>query len=290
MEPETHTYKAVDGCDIRADVFLPSGARHPTPAIVWLHGGALVCGSRKAIDRRQLARYLDEGYAVFAVDYRLAPETKLPEITEDLRDAFAWVRSEGPRLFGIDPERVAAVGQSAGGYLALASGHQVSPPPRAIVSFYGYCDILGDWYTMPYPSYLAPEHQFTREEALTAVGDKPVSEDDGRHFRFYVYARRHGLWAEAVCGDLGPEQLASYCPVRNATPDYPPTLLLHGETDSDVPYEQSVTMAEALAAAGVEHELITGPGREHGFDVVVDDPVAVWAFESAVRFLNRHLR
>lgn len=291
MIARTCTYRIAHGCEIRADVYLPAESRIPVPAIVWLHGGALMCGSRKALDSRQLARYVESGYAVISLDYRLAPETKLPDIVEDVKAGFDWVRAEGARTFGIDSRRVASVGQSAGGYLALMTGHCVSPKPTAIVAFYGYCDIMGDWCLEPNPSYF-PDTVVSREDAYAAVGDKPVSEDDGTRSPFYFYVRQRGLWMKEVCGANPadePERFACYCPNRNVASDYPPTLLLHGTADSDVPYEQSVIMAEALARAGVEHELITGKGREHGFDVAQDDPVATEAFDAVMRFLNTHL-
>ena len=73
------------------------------------------------------------------------------------------------------------------------------------------------------------------------------------------------------------------------TREYPPTLLLHGDTDTDVPYEQSVVMAEALARAGVEHHLLPISGGGHGFDSRKDDPVVAGAFEQTMAFLRRHI-
>ena len=70
-----------------------------------------------------------------SVDYRLAPETKLPAILEDVRDAYRWVREKGPGLFHADPGRIAISGGSAGGYLTLASGFMDDPPPKALVAF-----------------------------------------------------------------------------------------------------------------------------------------------------------
>ena len=78
-------------------------------------------------------------------------------------------------------------------------------------------------------------------------------------------------------------------PVRNVSKDYPPTLLVHGTKDTDVPYEQSVMMAEQLEKHGVEHKLITIPGAEHG--LAGGDPNLIdAAYESALAFLNRHMK
>ncbi len=84
------------------------------------------------------------------------------------------------------------------------------------------------------------------------------------------------------------DQFVPYMPVRNVTADYPPTMLIHGTEDTDVPYEQSVMIAERLKAHGVEHELVTIPGGEHGLGGG-DPQVIDAAYESALAFINQHL-
>jgi acetyl esterase/lipase len=131
--------------------------------------GALIFGDRETLSPDQLQRYLEAGYTVIAADYRLAPEVKLGTVIEDLQDAYEWVRMKGPDLFQIDPGRIAVVGHSAGGYLALMAGFCVNPRPRAVVSFYGYGDIAAGWYARPDPFY-SQEPAVPRDEAYRAVG------------------------------------------------------------------------------------------------------------------------
>src|SRR5690348_12796989 len=100
MRDATFVYKAVPDCEISAAVYRPAKAG-ALPGIVSIHGGALIMGSRLGIRPAQRDRYLEAGFCVISIDYRLAPETRLASIAEDVRDAFAWVRSEGPRLFGL---------------------------------------------------------------------------------------------------------------------------------------------------------------------------------------------
>jgi len=291
MRKHTYIYKTAGQCDIRADVYTADEGR-PRPVLVWIHGGALIGGSRGNLPPNQGDRYLDAGFTVVSIDYRLAPETNLPAIIEDLRDSFRWIREAGPDLFHADPARVAAVGHSAGGYLTLMSGFCVEPRPNALVSFYGYGDIAGAWYSRPDPFYCR-QPMVPPEEARRAVGQACISDDSGNRdrWRFYLYCRQRGLWPREVSGfdpDTEPEAFIPFCPVRNITPDYPPTLLLHGDNDTDVPYEQSVIMAEGLASAGVEHEFITIRGGGHGFDGS-GSPEASAAFERVLAFLRAHL-
>jgi acetyl esterase/lipase len=135
--PETLVYKVVQDHEIKLDVYRP-GEKGARPGVLWIHGGALINGSRKQLSNRMLAGLLKSGYVIVSIDYRLAPETKLPGIIEDLQDAWRWMRTEGSSRFGIDPGRIAVAGGSAGGYLTLMSGFCLEPRPRALVSYYGY--------------------------------------------------------------------------------------------------------------------------------------------------------
>jgi len=288
----TYVYKTVAHHPLKADVYGPHDARRH-PVIFWLHGGALIFGDRTHIRAVQVERYVKAGFVVVSIDYRLAPETKLPEILEDVRDAYLWVRAKGPALFHADPNRIAVVGHSAGGYLTLAAGYHLQPRPKALVSFYGYGDITGAWYSRPDPFYLR-EPAVSKERAELAVGSTVISEgDEERRWPFYLYCRQQGLWPKEVAGwdpDSQPHAFDPYCPVRNVSADYPPTLLLHGDQDTDVPFEQSEMMARELARHNVEHRFIQIRGGPHGFDANLSDPQAVQAFEEVLSFLKKHLQ
>ncbi len=290
---DTYTYKLVDDHEILADVYRYPG-EEIRPAIIWLHGGALITGTRKWLSSEQLEMYLKAGYVVVAIDYRLAPETKLAAIIEDLEDAYAWVRAEGPGLFNIDPDRIGVVGASAGGYLTLMAGFRLEPRPRALVSFYGYGDITGPWYSQP-DSFYNQRPPISKEQAFEHVGDSTISSSpwSGRA-QFYLYSRQQGLWPREVSGH-DPEQehewFAAYEPLRNVTPAYPPTMLLHGEKDTDVPFEQSVRMAEALERHGVDYEFASSPDWRHGFDNRGwEAPLVQEAFGQVLLFLEKHVR
>jgi acetyl esterase/lipase len=293
---ETYDYKIIDGCRIKLDVFgAPrDGAR---PVVIWIHGGALIMGNRGGIaqgrsDRALLGALTGAGYIVVSIDYRLAPETKLLAIVEDVQDACRWVRERGSRLFHAAPDRLAVMGASAGGYLTLMTGFRVEPRPKALVSFYGYGDIAGAWYSRPDPFYRS-RRLVSEKEARGAVGHAVISEDGGGNDRplFYLYCRQQGLWPKEVAGhdpDTEPKAFDPFCPVRNVTAAYPPTLLIHGTKDTDVPYEQSELMNRELARKGVEHELITVAGGAHGLggtDAAVLDDIR----RRIVVFLGKHL-
>jgi len=289
--PRSLTYRTVDGLSLEADVYRPAGGG-TTPALLYLHGGALIMGMRHSIRRWQLSRYLERGYTVVVIDYRLAPETKLPGILDDVRQAYAWMRSESGTL-GIDPRRIGVVGHSAGGYLALMCGEMLAPPPAAIVAFYGYGDILGRWCTEPDSGFLA-QPRVTKAEADSVIGTMPISEASGSaRGRLYTYMRQQGSWPRTVTG-MDPVTQATtlrrYSPALQVTHHYPATMLLHGSSDTDVPYQQSVEMRDALARAHAHCELVTLTGKDHGFDFDVQDPEVQAAFDRVLAFLDGHLR
>ena len=288
----TYTYKQAGELKILADVYPAPGKNRPV--VVWIHGGALIMGNREGVPVWLLEACRRNEYVLVSFDYRLAPETKLPLIIEDVEDALRWIRKKGPKLFHADPRRIAVVGGSAGGYLTLTAGFRVKPRPQALVSLYGYGDIVGPWYSEPSPH---PRHQvskLSREEAFKQVSGKPISdfrERKGNGGAFYQFCRQQGLWPKAVSGwdpRKEPEKFYPYMALKNVTADYPPTLLIHGDNDTDVPYEQSDMMAGEFKKHQVEHRLIRLEGGEHGF-AGVDPKLINRAYTDAATFLERHL-
>jgi acetyl esterase/lipase len=273
---QTRVYKTVGNCQIKADVEQAVPGKR-SPAVLWIHGGALIMGGRRGIDQAFRAELLKSGFVIVSIDYRLAPETKLAGIIEDVQDAWKWLRQEGPG-FGIDPGRLATAGGSAGGYLTLMTGFCFDPRPRALVSYFGYGDITTPWYAEP-DEFYRRQALVPKEEAYGAVGDAVLAEQPtaSRRGRFYLYCRQNGLWPKEVTGHdprLEPKWFDPYCPIRNITPKYPPTFLIHGTADTDVPYAESRNMADKLKESGVEHEFVTVQGAGHGLSGARPDEVA----------------
>jgi acetyl esterase/lipase len=292
----TIVYRRAEGCEIALDVYRPA-VDGPVPVVVWVHGGALIMGSRAGIPGHLFSVCREHDAAIVSIDYRLAPQVQLPAIIEDVQAAFRWLRDDGPAVAGLDPTRIVVAGASAGGYLTLMTGFAVEPKPLALVSYYGYGDVDGPWYTTPSEHYRQAVPLYTREEAVGGlragvVASPPDQEQADARRRYYHYLRQNGLWTREVTG-FDPisrrSELDPFCPARNVTPEYPPTMLLHGTADTDVPYGRSVEMARELARHGVQHELVTLPGAEHGL-VGVDPALVTAANAKALAFIGQHLR
>ena len=267
----THVYKTVGDTRIEADIYRAAD-KTLRPVVVWIHGGALVNGTRTAVPGNLIDLCRMEGYALASLDYRLAPEVKLPAIAEDIDDAVTWLRKQGPTLLHVNPDRCVITGESAGGYLALLAATRLKPPPRGLIAYWGFADIRD----IDSPAYVESQRKSPplaqKEDAYQAVGARVLTgtawntaTQKGRS-QFIVYVLQNGLWAKEVAGFEGNDrrQRELYSPVRTATRNFPPTLLIHGTADRIVLHAESAKMAAQLARLRVPHELISVSGADHG--------------------------
>ncbi len=297
FDKKTYTFKTVGETEIKADVYRHADGK-VRPVLVWIHGGALIMGSRTGVPGQLMELCNSDGFVLVSIDYRLAPEVKLPAIIEDVKDAISWVRRDGTKLFHADPGKLVVAGGSAGGYLTMMTGFAVEPRPTALVAYWGYGDVDGDWYAKPSEHYRSTAALVSKDEAYAGVGGAVVTGSDGgadqqkARSRFYLYLRQNGLWPKEVVGfDPATERAKfdPYCPIRNIDERYPPILMIHGTVDTDVPYDQSAAMARELTRRNRPHELITVPAAGHGL-AGGDKQLIADAHARAAEFIRKHLK
>ena len=290
---KSYVVKEAGDLKLQVDVHRDDSGE-PWPVLVWIHGGALIMGSRSHVPGDLLALCRAEKIALVSIDYRLAPQAKLPDIISDIQDAFRWIREKGPAEARLDPKKLVVSGGSAGGYLTLMTGICVEPRPTALVAYWGYGDVDGDWYTKPSEFYRTSKPILERDpttaalapDTVTAPADKAQAE---ARSKYYLYLRQNGLWTREVTAlEPGPK-LDRYCPVRNVTPAYPPVMLIHGTEDTDVPYDRSANMAKELEKHQVAHELVTIPGAGHGLSGG-DKKLVADAYAKARAFIKEKLK
>ncbi|MDP7011678.1 MAG: alpha/beta hydrolase [Verrucomicrobiota bacterium] len=262
----TYTYKKVGNLEIKLDVHRPADKKI-RPLAVWIHGGALINGGRSGIGPGRTL--LVEGYVVVSIDYRLAPETKLPEIIADVEDAFKWIRKHGREKFWADTSKIAVLGGSAGGHLTFTTGFRVKPPPTVLVAYWGYGDLIGPWLSQPSPHARHQSRTLIPTQMKAVEAGPPVANSysrKGNGGAYYQTCRKLGIWPEKVSGfaETDAKKFAPYMAALNVSPKYPPTLMIHGTEDTDVPHEQSLIMAREFKKHGVPYRLISVKDGEHG--------------------------
>ncbi|MDT9688914.1 alpha/beta hydrolase [Streptomyces sp. P9(2023)] len=273
------TYATTPGYRPRLlDVQVPSG-EGPFPAVVWIHGGGWLDGDRRYPPPTVPAALLHgsvlaAGLALVSIDYRHSLEAPFPAQLHDVKAAIRYVRRFADVL-GIDPDRLAVWGESAGGHLAALAG-LVGPGSEDAEALEGAHGVgtgetgvraVVDWYGV---------------SDLVALAGHPLpGMPAGAEFPDPYDALLGGAEAErpALARAASPVTYA-----KGSTP--PPFLLVHGTRDGLVPFSQSEALAEALTGAGGEVTLRPVEGADHIFLGSPDIPEIV---SESVAFLARHL-
>ncbi|MBC8039576.1 MAG: alpha/beta hydrolase [Opitutaceae bacterium] len=252
----------------KLDVYLPSpGARRPLPAVLLIHGGGWEVGDKASARERNIGQTLAEkGYAVFSINYLLnlkenGPDGK-PRLTRlawpqnliDCKTALRFMRAEAER-FAIDPARIAVMGGSAGGHLAMLVG-----VGRKTEAFAGTL----------YPGQ--------RDDVACIINLYGPSDIRGRGVS--PFANSTLGKAEKLAGETDAS------PILYLDADTPPMLILHGTADKVIPVERSRELVLKLQALGVEHQYVEIPGAPHTFDL---QPEQMDLRPLLLTFLARHL-
>ncbi len=258
-------YKRVGDLELALDTYLPPSAE-PTAALLHLHGGAVINGTR-AMSPLLLDLFARCGIAVISVDYRLAPESRWPAWLDDILDAWSWTLDHAADL-NIDSARVGVTGGSAGGYLSCLLAAHAQPGPRLVFSMWGYGEITEPWAQEPDPFYNETQPPLAWEDVRVAVQDHEIPwRSDPLGGQLYLHHRQQGTWGPTLMGcrpDECPEEYRRACPEVLVTPDFPPTFWIHGTADTDVPFECGESMCAAIKGQGVQCEFIPIEGGPHG--------------------------
>jgi acetyl esterase/lipase len=215
---------SVAGRDLHVDVYQagqPNGA-----GVLIIHGGGWRMGSRQMVVGQATA-LTEKGFTCVACEYRFTTESPWPSQIHDVKAAMRWFRANADR-YGVDAEKIAAMGNSAGGHLALLLGGTVG-----MAEFEGAGDNSG---------------VDTSVAAIVAVFPA-VS--------FFVGERTSGANnAESILGaDADPQRAEQASPISHVHKNFPPTFLLHGNADKVVPVSASINMYNALSRAGATAEM-----------------------------------
>jgi len=283
--PQLFTFSTINGQSLQLDFYTPASEVAATsssslrPAIIVVHGGSWNGGERGDFPQwnRWLAR---QGYAVFDIDYRLAPQPNWQTATRDVQCAVRWVKRHAPQL-NVDAGRIALLGRSAGGHLALLAAYSHDDPAfvsdcqnsadsnddtldhnivanvRAVVAFYAPTDLR--W------AYDNPANELVIDGPATL-----------RRFTGGTPQTRSNIYDSAS-------------PIAHVNSNAPPTLLIHGGQDQLVRRENMERLARVLDKSNAPHKTLFIPYAQHGFDYNFDGWGAQIVQPVMLRFLRAHL-
>ncbi|MCI0349926.1 MAG: alpha/beta hydrolase [Acidobacteriales bacterium] len=258
VEPNI-TYSVANNYESKLDIYLPRSPKKAVPVVMLIHGGGWVAGTKESSVLYVLP-YLQMGFAVVNVEYRLGRVSPAPAAVEDCLCALHWIGRNAEK-YHFDLNKVVVTGGSAGGHLALTtamipesagfenlcaseddpnwSGPWKSPRPKvaAVVNWFGITDVAD----------MLQGASNIRSYAVSWLGSLPNREDLARRLSPLTYVRA----------------------------DLPPILTIHGDADKLVPYSHGVRLHEALAKARVRNQLFTIAGGGHG-DFTPEQQLKAW--------------
>jgi acetyl esterase/lipase len=252
-------YAKAGDTELKLDIMVPDG-KGPHPAVMVIHGGAWRAGNKKDC-RPIMPELVKHGYVAISPQYRFCPKETFPAQVQDVKAAVRWVKAHA-KDYEIDPERIGAMGFSAGGHLALmlgltapadglegeASAGGPDSRVKAVVNFFGPTDL-----------------------GASDIPDisKPLVKD----------------FLGAAAKDR-PDLAAKASPLTYVTKDDAPVLTFQGTKDPLVPHTQATKLGDAMTAAGVAGrvELLLGAG--HGWG----EPDLARTRSETIAFLDRYLK
>ena len=251
------TYLTANNFDAKLDVYSRTDVTTPQPTLIWIHGGGWTGGNKEGATF-SLLPYMEMGWNVVNVEYRLARVSLAPAAVEDCLCALRWV-IRNAKQYGFDTTKLVVSGGSAGGHLALTTA------------------------MIPASAGIDRQCPGTEELKVAAVVDWYGITDvvdllDGANMKTYAVQ-----WLGSMPNRVEIAKRVS--PLTYVRSGLPPVISIQGDADPTVPYSHSVRLQEVLKKAGVDGELVTIPGGRHGGFTRVENQRAYTAIKA---FLFKH--
>jgi len=240
MQPDV-VYATANNTPLKLDVWYPRDSQTPTPTLVYIHGGGWIFGSKEG-SVYQLLPYLEKGWRVVNVEYRMASNSLAPAAVEDTRCALRWV-FRNAKQWNFDASKIVLTGHSAGGHLSLITG------------------MLPDGTALDNNCYADEKYGDVKMSVAAIINWYGITDVNdiiqGKNLKNYGV-----MW-------MGSQRDAAeiakrVSPLTYARAGLPPILTIHGDKDDVVPYSQAARLHEALDKLKVKNELFTIKNGGHG--------------------------
>jgi acetyl esterase/lipase len=240
MQPDV-VYGSANNTPLKLDIWYPRDNANPTTTVVFIHGGGWIFGSKEGAVY-QLLPYLERGWRVVNVEYRMAGNSLAPGAVEDTRCALRWI-VRNAKQWNFDTSKIILTGQSAGGHLSLITG------------------MLPDGTPLDNRCYADAKYGDVPIKVAAIVNWYGISDVNdliqGPNLKNYAV-----MWMGAMPN--AAEVAKSVSPLTYVRPGLPPIITIHGDKDDVVPYTQAVRLRDALDKAGDRNKLVTISGGGHG--------------------------
>ncbi len=234
-------YNTANNTQLKLDVWYPNASTSPTKTLVYYHGGGWIFGA-KAYSILSYLPFLERGWRVVDVEYRMASNSPAPAAVEDTRCALRWV-FRNAKQYNFDTSKIVLMGHSAGGHLSLISGML---PEKTPLDNNCYAD---EKYGDPQIKVAAIVNWF----GISDVNDLI----QGPNLKNYAM-----MW---MGSQKNADEIAkSVSPLTYVRAGLPPVITIHGDKDDVVPYTHATRLKEALDKVGVKNQLYTVKGGGHG--------------------------
>jgi acetyl esterase/lipase len=263
----------------------PNGIAASGLAFIYLHGAAWYMLDKDLGTRPFFSHLAAQGHVIMDVAYRLAPETNMMGMVNDVKRAIVWMK-ENAGAYGVNPNRIVVGGGSSGGHLALLAAYTANNPQftpaelqgknisaGAVISLYGPADLEPMYFHLNQHLTTRSTPGRPKKAVRTQMPEWIIKKMGKEYYRLgfdkgFVNA---GAFAPLLGGhpDECPETYAFYSPVMHVHSHCPPTLLIHGEHDTMAPVKSTHALYSRLKEKNVLSVMHILPQTDHAFDLIL---------------------
>ncbi len=251
--------------------------------IIYFHGGGLLYGVRDDLPEIYINKLLSSGYDLLALDYPLAPESRIDVILDSCYEEILYYLENHHNVFSLKNEKYVLFGRSAGSYLCFMMCDRLIKNsvimPMSIISLYGYARLDEVAFNTPSKHYnkLA---KVTDESIKKIISEGPVTYGPmNSRFSLYIKARQEGTWIKYLCENENP---AEYSLDEEILKSFPPAILAAATLDPDVPFKMSKMLSKVIPNS----HLITVYEDVHDFDRDISKRSGKLVYEEILKWLE----